>query len=58
MIEKDPTVGMELPKMPQTLPKGLSAEQAELLIATAKLGYADKFERTRNAALVALMLFT
>lgn len=59
MISVDPTVGIELPKLPYQLPKALSSEQAERLIATAKrLKYTYRFEAGRNAALIALMLFT
>jgi site-specific recombinase XerD len=58
-VETDPTVGIELPRLAQTLPKALSVEQAEKLIATArKLKYTYPFESYRNTALVALMLFT
>lgn len=52
-------MGIDLPKLPQTLPKGLTAEQAEKLIHAARhMKYAYTFERARNAALVSLMLFT
>ena len=58
-VTEDPTKGVELPKIGNPLPKGLTAEQAELVLAASRrLRYSYRFEAKRNAALVALLLFT
>lgn len=58
-IPDDPMAEIEVPKLPQTLPKGLTVEQAERLIEAARrTRYANALEPVRNTALVALMLFT
>jgi len=57
-IAEDPTVGIELPRLGKPLPKGLSAEQAERVLAAAmRLKYTYRFEAARNAAVVAVMVF-
>lgn len=58
-IAEDPTVGIDLPKLPQSLPKALSADDAERLLATVRrMKFAFRFEAKRNVAVIALMLFT
>lgn len=48
-----------MPKLGHHLPRGLSAEDAErLLAAVRRLKYRIGFEEKRNFALVSLMLFT
>lgn len=50
---------MELPKLGQQLPKGLSTEEAERVLATVRrFKYTYRFEAKRNTALVAIMIFT
>lgn len=58
-IEMDPTKGLELPKLGHQLPKGLSAEDAERVIAMVRrMKYSYRFESKRNTALIATMIFT
>ncbi len=58
-VAEDPTVGIDLPKLGQALPKALSADDAERLLATVRrMRFAFKFEAKRNVAVIALMLFT
>jgi site-specific recombinase XerD len=59
LTEQNPCKDLELPKLPLALPKGLSGEEAERLMACARrLKYSYRFEASRNAALVALLVFT
>lgn len=58
-IGENPMSSIELPKLSQSLPKGLSRENAELVIQWVKrLRYAYKYEEKRNVAIFALMIFT
>lgn len=58
-ITENPAIGVELPKLPQSLPKGLASDQAETLLqAVKRMRYTYRFEIKRNTAVIALMLFT
>lgn len=58
-MAEDPTFGIELPKLGHPLPKSLSREDADRLLATVqRLKYSYAFEYRRNTALIALFLFT
>lgn len=58
-ISEDPTVGIELPKLAQALPKALSADDAERLLATVRrMKFSFRFEAKRNVAVIAMMVFT
>ncbi len=58
-ITENPMIDIELPKLQTSLPKGLSRENAEMIIQGARrLRYAYKYEEKRNVAIFALMIFT
>lgn len=58
-IQVDPTKGIELPKLGTSLPRSISLEDAEKLLAyTRRARYAYKFEAARNYAMIALMFHT
>lgn len=54
-IAKDPTIGMERPKIPKRLPVHLSIEQVETLFASLRAG--DFYDR-RQAAMVKALYYT
>lgn len=58
-ITENPMVTIELPKLQQSLPKGLSRDDAEMILQwVRRLKYAYKFEEKRNVAILAVMIFT
>lgn len=58
-VEANFMKGIDLPRLEHHLPKGLSLEQAELLIQACKrMRCKYKFEHTRNNAILNLLLFT
>lgn len=57
-LTTNPLDGMEKPRMEYKLPRTLTAEEATLVLETAyHMRYRYKFEKYRNRAVIAIMLF-
>lgn len=57
IIQENPLLNMELPKMESKLPRTLSRDNASILLdASFHIPYKYRFERFRNRAMVGLML--
>ena len=57
-LRADPTQGIRRPRKPKTLPRRLSFEEAQQLLYTSfNHSWRYEFERSRNHALIATMLF-
>ena len=58
-IKSNPVIDIKKPKKPQTLPRRLSYEQAQqVLYASFNYDWRYTFERARNHAIIAMLLFT
>ncbi len=58
-MESNPMEGIEKPKMETRIPRRLTLDEARLVLdASFHMKYAYRFERYRNRAIVAVMLFT
>ena len=58
-IERNFIPDIDTPRLEKPLPKRLTMEQAELLLQTCRrIRYTYRFEKARNYAFIALMLFT
>jgi len=59
IIEKNPAKEIDLPKLPQTLPRHLTKDQALTLLEwTRGFRYSYKFERVRAIAIMSTFIFT
>ncbi len=58
-IKENPFLDIEKPKLEKRIPRKLSLNQADILLDTAQnMSYRYKFERYRNHAVIATMIFT